>query len=73
VNPLEKRVPSQDDIDRICKVTSDAPISTKGAATTKIFDSIKEIERNRQLLLAQQGKFLKFQLSFYANSLCLCM
>ncbi|XP_013103114.2 pleckstrin homology-like domain family B member 1 [Stomoxys calcitrans] len=55
-NPLEKRVPSQDDIDRISKVTSDAPISnnTEGA-TTKIFDSIKEIERNRQLLLAQQG------------------
>ncbi|XP_075166215.1 uncharacterized protein LOC142238424 [Haematobia irritans] len=56
-NPLEKRVPSQDDIDRICKVTSDAPISSSqgGGASTKIFDSIKEIERNRQLLLAQQG------------------
>ncbi|XP_050328530.1 uncharacterized protein LOC126758336 isoform X2 [Bactrocera neohumeralis] len=54
VNPLERRVPSQDDIDRICKVTSSAPISTKGAST-RIFDSIKEIERNRQLLLAQQG------------------
>ncbi|XP_061395837.1 dual specificity protein kinase splA-like, partial [Musca vetustissima] len=56
VNPLEKRVPSQDDIDRISKVTSDAPISSnKEGASTKIFDSIKEIERNRQLLLAQQG------------------
>ncbi|XP_073817352.1 uncharacterized protein [Musca autumnalis] len=57
VNPLEKRVPSQDDIDRISKVTSDAPIShaTPQGASTKIFDSIKEIERNRQLLLAQQG------------------
>lgn len=54
VNPLERKVPSQDDIDRISKVTSDAPISTKGASN-KIFDSIKEIERNRQLLLAQQG------------------
>ncbi|XP_055846966.1 pleckstrin homology-like domain family B member 1 isoform X2 [Episyrphus balteatus] len=54
VNPLERRIPSQDDIDRISKVTSDAPISTKGASN-KIFDSIKEIERNRQLLLAQQG------------------
>ncbi|KAI8130735.1 hypothetical protein FF38_12768 [Lucilia cuprina] len=54
VNPLEKRIPSQDDIDRISKVTTDAPISSQGA-TTKIFDSIKEIERNRQLLLAQQG------------------
>lgn len=55
VNPLEKRVPSQDDIDRICKVTTDAPISTQGASY-KVIESIKEIERNRQLLLAQQGK-----------------
>lgn len=54
VNPLEKRVPSQDDIDRICKVTSDAPISTQGASY-KVIESIKEIERNRQLLLTQQG------------------
>lgn len=54
VNPLEKRVPSQDDIDRICKVTTDAPISTDGASY-KVIESIKEIERNRQLLLAQQG------------------
>lgn len=52
VNPLEKRVPSQDDIDRICKVISDAPISV---ASFKVIESIKEIERNRQLLLTQQG------------------
>lgn len=55
VNPLEKRVPSQDDIDRICKITSDAPISTQGASY-KVIESIKEIERNRQLLLTQQGE-----------------
>ncbi|XP_068159882.1 LOW QUALITY PROTEIN: pleckstrin homology-like domain family B member 1 [Drosophila tropicalis] len=55
VNPLERRVPSQDDIDRSCKVANDAPISTSQGASTKIFDSIKEIERNRKLLLAQQG------------------
>ncbi|XP_030378728.1 pleckstrin homology-like domain family B member 1 isoform X1 [Scaptodrosophila lebanonensis] len=55
VNPLERRVPSQDDIDRSCKVANDAPISTTQGACTKIFDSIKEIERNRKLLLAQQG------------------
>lgn len=55
VNPLEKRVPSQDDIDRISKVTLDAPISTQGASD-KVIESIKEIERNRQLLLTQQGK-----------------
>lgn len=59
VNPLEKRVPSQDDIDRICKVTSDHKISTTGASF-KVIESIKEIERNRQLLLAQQGKFSLF-------------
>lgn len=63
VNPLEKRVPSQDDIDRICKVTSDAPISTQGASD-KVIESIKEIERNRQLLLAQQGTFFSFLLHF---------
>lgn len=62
VNPLEKRVPSQDDIDRICKVTLDAPISTQGASY-KVIESIKEIERNRQLLLAQQGN------DIYRNSL----
>lgn len=59
VNPLEKRVPSQDDIDRICKVTLDAPISTRGASY-KVIESIKEIERNRQLLLAQQGNIKIF-------------
>lgn len=56
VNPLERRVPSQDDIDRSCKVAKDAPISTSQGASTKIFDSIKEIERNRKLLLTQQGR-----------------
>lgn len=54
VNRLEARVPSQDDIDRICKITTDAPMSTQGASL-KVIKSIKEIERNRQLLLAQQG------------------
>lgn len=54
VNPLLKRLPSQDDIDRICKVTSNAPISTQGASY-KVKESIKKIERTRQLLLALQG------------------
>lgn len=68
VNPLEKRVPSQDDIDRICKVTTDAPISTQGASI-KVIESIKEIERNRQLLLAQQGKgFFFLSLSIFGRS-----
>ncbi|KAI9589688.1 putative leucine-rich repeat-containing protein DDB_G0290503 [Glossina fuscipes] len=57
VNPLNKKVPSQDDIDRISKLTSDTSISATGA-NTKIFDSIKEIERNRQLLLTQQGHYV---------------
>lgn len=56
VNPLERRVPSQDDIDRICKVQTEAPISTQGY-NNKVIESIKEIERNRQLLLTQQGEF----------------
>lgn len=64
VNPLERRVPSQDDIDRSCKVANDAPISTSQGASTKIFDSIKEIERNRKLLLAQQGKSRSLQIRF---------
>lgn len=54
VNPLERRVPSQDDIDRISRVATDHKISTQGASV-KVIESIKEIERNRQLLLAQQG------------------
>lgn len=69
VNPLEKRVPSQDDIDRICKVTSDAPISTQGASY-KVIESIKEIERNRQLLLAQQGwsrRSIRFRMFLLIN------
>lgn len=62
VNPLEKRVPSQDDIDRICKITTNAPISTHGASI-KVIESIKEIERNRQLLLTQQGIYIGIFLS----------
>ncbi|GAB0094332.1 uncharacterized protein DMENIID0001_096140 [Sergentomyia squamirostris] len=57
VNPLEKRVPSQDDIDRITKLTTEVPISTQGASN-KVRESIKEIERNRQLLLTQQGSLV---------------
>ncbi|XP_059608828.1 pleckstrin homology-like domain family B member 1 [Phlebotomus argentipes] len=54
VNPLERRIPSQDDIDRITRLTTEAPIDTEGASH-KVRESIKEIERNRQLLLTQQG------------------
>lgn len=59
VNPLDKRMASQDDIDRISKITLDAPISMQGASD-KVIESIKEIERNRQLLLSQQGKYNRY-------------
>ncbi|KAL3276180.1 hypothetical protein HHI36_020898 [Cryptolaemus montrouzieri] len=51
---IEKRFPSQDDIDRISKVTSDSPIDI-GSLNRKTIESLKEIERNRHLHLCQQG------------------
>lgn len=48
------RVPSQDDIDRISKVTSDAPIKL-GALGTKTAEAFREIEWNRRLHLCKQG------------------
>lgn len=61
VNPgtVPKRVASQDDIDRISKMTNNSPllVSSQGASD-KVKESIKEIEKNRQLLLAQQGSHL---------------
>ncbi|KAF5299690.1 hypothetical protein FQA39_LY11485 [Lamprigera yunnana] len=55
---LAKRSPSQDDIDRISKVTSSAPMNIedeRGSLGRKTIESLKEIERNRQLHLVQQG------------------
>lgn len=52
------KCPSQDDIDRISKVTSDAPINIeegRGSLGRKTIESLKEIERNRHIHLAQQG------------------
>lgn len=54
-----RRIPSQGDIDRISKVTMDAPMNiedNRDSMSKKTFESLKEIERNRQLHLAQQGK-----------------
>lgn len=54
-----KKCPSQDDIDRISKVTSSAPINFeegRGSLGKKTIESLKEIERNRHLHLAQQGR-----------------
>lgn len=58
-----KKCPSQDDIDRISKVTSNAPINFeegRGSLGKKTIESLKEIERNRHLHLAQQGTFFSF-------------
>lgn len=60
VNPTTspKRVASQDDIDRISKITNDSPLVSTQGASDKVKESIKEIEKNRQILLAQQGSHL---------------
>lgn len=54
---VAKKFPSQDDIVRISKVTSDAPIIEEGHGSLgrKTIESLKEIERNRHLHLCQQG------------------
>lgn len=55
---IDKKFPSQDDIDRISKVTLDAPINInegQGSLGRKTIESLKEIERNRHLHLCQQG------------------
>ncbi|XP_060519202.1 pleckstrin homology-like domain family B member 1 isoform X2 [Cylas formicarius] len=51
-----KKFPSQDDIDRISKVTSDAPIiEGRQSLGKKTIESLKEIERIRHLHLCEQG------------------
>ncbi|XP_018325901.1 uncharacterized protein LOC108737526 [Agrilus planipennis] len=58
VRATGKKFPSQDDIDRISKVTLDAPMNidgSRGSLGKKTIESLKEIERNRQLHLVQQG------------------
>ncbi|XP_054006489.1 homeobox protein 2-like isoform X1 [Hylaeus anthracinus] len=55
-NTEEKRSPSREDFDRISRVTTDAPIvNNQGSLGRKTIESLKEIERNRQLHLAKQG------------------
>ncbi|XP_044730824.1 pleckstrin homology-like domain family B member 1 [Chrysoperla carnea] len=54
----EGKTPSQDDIDRISKVTSDAPMDlgeNTASLGRKTIESLKEIERVRQIHLIQQG------------------
>ncbi|KAG8236704.1 hypothetical protein J437_LFUL017159 [Ladona fulva] len=54
-NPHRKQ--SQDDLDRISRVTSGAPIdvSNGGSLGRRTLESLKTIERNRQIHLVQQG------------------
>ncbi|CAH1159042.1 unnamed protein product [Phyllotreta striolata] len=54
---IERKFPSQDDIDRISRVTSDAPIINEGndSLGRKTIESLKEIERNRHIHLCQQA------------------
>ncbi|XP_017761987.1 PREDICTED: pleckstrin homology-like domain family B member 2 [Eufriesea mexicana] len=55
-NSDEKRSPSREDFDRISRVTTDSPIvNNQGSLGRKTIESLKEIERNRQLHLAKQG------------------
>lgn len=60
------KVPSQDDIDRISKVTLDAPLLSKNGDMNslgrKTLDSLREVEKNRKAMLEQNGKFFP---SFY--------
>lgn len=47
---------SQDDLDRISRVTSGAPIEiATGLLGRRTLESLQQIERNRQRHLAQQG------------------
>lgn len=58
----EKRSPSREDFDRISRVTNDSPIvNNQGSMGRKTIESLKEIERNRQLHLAKQGARTPFR------------
>lgn len=68
------RCPSQDDIDRISKVTSIAPIKIgndgENSLNRKTIESLKEIEQNRRIHLAQQGYyFTRTQMCLLINCL----
>lgn len=59
-NINEQHSPSREDLDRISKVTNESPIvGNEGSLGPKTVESLKEIERNRQLHLAIQGRNLK--------------
>lgn len=56
------KIPSQDDIDRISKVTMDAPLLSSDTDMNSLgkrtLDSLMEIERKRMEMLEEQGMFL---------------
>ncbi|CAH2061789.1 unnamed protein product, partial [Iphiclides podalirius] len=58
-SPDSAKAPSQDDIDRISRVTMDAPILGSGADMSSLgkrtLDSLMEIERKRIEMLEEQG------------------
>ncbi|KAK0170033.1 hypothetical protein PV328_010646 [Microctonus aethiopoides] len=55
-NSEDKRSPSREDFDRISRVTIDSPIvNNHGSLGKKTIESLREIEKNRQLHLAKQG------------------
>ncbi|CAH1397475.1 unnamed protein product [Nezara viridula] len=57
---VRRRVTSQDDLDRISKITSGAPIDmgSSNSLGRRTIASLKEIERNRQLHLINQGSLV---------------
>lgn len=69
------KVPSQDDIDRISKVTIDAPILPTDADMNSLgkrtLDSLMEVERRRLEMLEEQGKINKVsKFLIYFNLVC---
>lgn len=62
------KIPSQDDIDRISKVTMDAPILSSDTDMNSLgkrtLDSLMEIERKRMEMLEEQGTFLSLKTDF---------
>lgn len=58
-NRISDKIPSQDDIDRISKITIDAPLLSSDtdmhSLGKRTFDSLMEVERKRMEMLEEQG------------------
>lgn len=61
------KIPSQDDIDRISKITLDSPLLSNGDMNNtlgrKTLDSLRELERNRVAMLEEKGNITFFILT----------